>query len=134
MAVTDLNESLVSGSLEGVAATNAATSAPSSSTDGFNTGRFPTVRTLLAYTAQVSACVVQLWVRDRNDGVWYKGLKTGDTGQLALAPGGASVVNEARDWTVGRNQEIFFQLSTVTVTGGTVALRIQGVDPGGYRS
>jgi hypothetical protein len=126
MAATSL-EKTISGSVAAVAATASATAAPSSTTDGFDTARFPRVRTLMAYVGTVSACNIQAWFRDRATGVWYRGAATDDFD--ALDPGGATPVNESRDWEVGRKQEVLFQVGSVS-GGGTVAVKLQPIDTG----
>lgn len=129
MAVTSL-DTTISGTLPAITATASATAAPGSTTDGFGTVRYPRVRALLAYVGTVSTCVLTAWVRDRQTGVWYRLRDTGIGDTPALAPG-AGPTNEARDFEVGRQQEVFFQVSAIT-GGGTAAVRIQPVEPGGY--
>lgn len=126
MAVTSLSDT-VKGTIAAIAATASATSAPTGSTDGFNTERFQRVRTLLAYSGTVSAINLRIWFRDRNTGVWYRGADT-DTFDT-LAPGGASPINESRDWETGTKQEIFFQIVAIS-GGGTAAVTLQPVDTG----
>lgn len=128
MAATELERTIVNGTLEAIAARGTTSTAPSSSTDGFDTGRFARVRTLLKYTATVDALNVQIWFRDRQTGIWYRGADTDSFDELA--PGGASVINESRDWEVGRKQEIYFTFQAITVTGGTAALILQPIDTG----
>lgn len=127
MAVIDLHEAIVSGTAAGVTATASATTAPTSSTDGFGTGPYPRVRTLILYAGTVSSINVRIWFRDRATGVWYRGADTDAFD--ALAPGGASAVAESRDWETGRNQEIFFQIVAIA-GGGTAAIRLQPIDTG----
>jgi hypothetical protein len=120
-------ESVVAGTMAAIAATAAPTTAPTPATDGYNTEHYVRVRTLMLYTGQVDTCAVQLWVRDRNTGIWYRGANTADVDPLV--PGGASPVNEARAWDVGRQQEAYWTISAIT-GGGTVAVRLQPVDTG----
>lgn len=121
MAVLDLGQDVTAVA---IAATASTTTAPTGGTDGFLVSTSGGVRTLIAYTATVSSANLRLWIRDRETGVWYGGATTDSLS--ALAPGGASVVNEARDWYVGAGSEVFFQLAAVA-GGGTVAVRVQGV-------
>lgn len=125
MPVIDLGQDTVSGVVTAIAATGSATSAPTGSTDGFQTGRFPRVRTLLLYSGQVDACNVRVWFRNRASGAWFRGADTASFD--ALAPGGASAVNESRDWETGAKQEIFFQIVSIS-GGGTAAVLLQPID------
>ncbi len=103
-----------------IAATSAATAAPTGGTDGFTTGPFGTIRTLIDYAGAVTAANVRLWTK--SDGVWYRGASTADGDALAPA------TDESREWAPGRHQEVFFQLESLTQTGGgTVTVRALGV-------
>jgi hypothetical protein len=121
MAVTSLGRALTTTA---VAATASATSAPSSSTDGFLVQSSGRVRTLLTYAGTVSSCNLKIWFRDRLTGVWYEGAATDDLD--ALTPGGATPVNEARDWDAGAGSEVFFQIAAIA-GGGTASVKLQAV-------
>lgn len=125
MAITDLSKQVTTVV---VPATSVATAAPTGGTDGIVTGTgrqgFHTVRTLIAYQGTVESAVIRIWFRDPVTNVWYEGATTDDLD--ALTPGGASPVNESRDWVVGYGSQVFFQVTSVQ-GGGTVAVRVQGV-------
>lgn len=114
-----------SGAIVAVPATAAATAAPGGATDGIATGRFGVVRTLCKYAGTVNACNVRAWFRDPADGAWFEGPTTDELDPLS--PGGASPVNEAREWVMGRDTVVAFQVAAVA-GGGTVEVRAQGVD------
>ncbi len=124
---TDKTGSNPNGTVPAITATAAATTAPTSGTDGYWTGHYPRVRTLLAYAGTVDSCNLRIWFRDKSTNVWYRGADS-DTFD-ALSPGGASSVNESRDWETGRSQEIYYQIVAVA-GGGTVAVRLQPLDVG----
>jgi hypothetical protein len=89
-----------------------------------STGAFGRIQTLIDYTGTVTSCTLKLWIRDIVTGNWYEGATTDDLDPLT--PGGASPVDEARDWDVGQQNEIFFQVTAIA-GGGSVAVRVQGV-------
>ena len=124
MPTTPLTAYTATDPVVAVAATAVATPAPTDADDGFDTGPYGTVRALLAYAGTVATCAVRLWVRDREGGEWFRAASTGEL--TALDPGGATPVNEARDWKVGRDAEVWFQVEEVS-GGGTVEVRLQGV-------
>ena len=113
-----------SGIVVAIAATAVATTAPTSETEGIYTADFERVRTLLSYSGTVTACVVKIWVRDQSTGTWYEGATTDEIDPLT--PGGASPTNEARDWGVGGQTEVAFQVISIA-GGGTVEVRVRGV-------
>lgn len=103
-----------------IVATSVTTAAPVGGTDGFTTGPFSRIRTLIDYGGTVSAANVRLWTKV--GGVWYRGASTADGDPLAPA------TDESRDWDVGRWTEVTFQLEGITQTGGgTVTVRALGV-------
>jgi hypothetical protein len=106
--------------VEVIEATDAATAAPSSSTDGFITPQYNRVRLLFDYVGTVTACNVQIWFRDRVLGDWYLGIATDDGDALVGSP-----TSEARDFECGYNAELYFQVESIA-GGGTVAVRAQG--------
>lgn len=118
MTTVDLGGDIV---FDLIGATSVATAAPSALSDAYFSRTFARVRTLLAYSGTVTSCVVVIWFRDPVLPVWYEGASTTDLDPLT--PGGASPVNEARDWDVGRGQYVTFQVAAIA-GGGTVAVRL----------
>lgn len=125
MAAVDLT---AQASVLAVAATSAPTAAPTSGTDGFLTGLagtgFKTIRMSLDYAGTVTSAAVALWFRDPISDGWFRGATTDDLDPLR--PGGASPVDESRDWEVGYGVEVYFQVTEIE-GGGTIAVRLQGV-------
>lgn len=119
--MNDLAREIVYDAIDATAST---TAAPSAGTEPFFSHGYQRVRTLLAYSGTVSTCALKIWFRDPLLAVWYEGATTDDLD--ALTPGGASPVNEARDWDVGSATYFVFQVSTLT-GGGTVAVRVARV-------
>lgn len=107
-----------------IAATAVATAAPSGGTEGIYVAQLGRVRTFLDYTGTVTSCTLKLWIRDIGTSGWFEGPTTDDLDPLT--PGDASPVDEARDWDVGNENEVWFQVSAIA-GGGTVAVRVQGV-------
>lgn len=105
-----------------IPATAVATVAPSG--EGIHSGRFSRVRTLFNYSGTVNACTAKIWFQDDATGEWYEGASTDDLDPLT--PGGASPIDESREWDVGMAQEIALQIPTIS-GGGTVAVWVQGV-------
>jgi hypothetical protein len=124
MAVTTLS---ANGSThEVIAAATEATTAPTSSTDGYRfDAAAAVVSTLVTYAGAVTAAVVRLWVRDAESGEWFKGASSDDVGALEPTTDG----REARDWAIGKHREFTFQLESITPSGSTptVAVSVQGV-------
>lgn len=103
--------------------TSSSTSAPTAGTTGIYVP-MSRVRTLVDYSGTVTSCALTIWFRDQGTGIWYEGAATDDLDPLT--PGGATPVNEAREWDVGLQQEVFFQVTAIA-GGGTVAVRLQGI-------
>lgn len=101
------------------AATAATTAAPDANTVALDTGQFDRIRTFITYSGTVNSAALRLWIYNRINATWHRGASTADVNPLA--PGGASAVNESRDWFIGRHQTIYFQLEAVA-GGGTVAV------------
>lgn len=123
ISLTDWGSARGVGTTVAVAASAAPTAAPSGDV-GIDTDRFDRVRTLFRYAGAVDSCSVRIWLRDRSSGDWYEGPTTDDLDPLT--PGGASPVNEAREWEPGVHQEVYFQVVAIA-GGGTVEVRAQGV-------
>lgn len=121
MAVTPLGQKTATPV---IAATFAATAAPTGSDDGYKTGPTGRVRTFHRYAGAVTAANVRVWFKQ--GGVWYRGATTDDLDPLD--PAGATVA-EARDWSTGRNAEIRFQVVSITpgTSGNTIAVDAMGV-------
>jgi hypothetical protein len=101
---------------------NAATgSTPVPTGDGYNTGRFRRIRTLISYGGTVTSAEIRLWLRNRVSGVWYRGASTADDAPL-------TGINEARDWDVGQTVEFDFQVVALTGTNPTVTVDAQGFE------
>lgn len=107
-----------------IMATSTATAAPGDGSVAYICGGIDRVRTLCAYSGTVTACAIRIWFRDPVEEVWYEGASTDDLDMLT--PGGATPVNEARDWDIGSGSAITFQVASIA-GGGTVTLRAQGV-------
>jgi hypothetical protein len=107
-----------------ITATSSVTAVPDAATVPFLSRGFGRVRTLIAYSGTVNSCTIKIWFSDPEEVVWYAGATTDELD--ALSPGGASPVNEARDWDVGLGGFMWWQVSAVA-GGGTVSVRVQGM-------
>lgn len=104
-----------------LAAASSAGAAPSGATTVHQLVRGNVVRAFITYSGTVNACAVRLWLYDGTG--WYEGPSTDDLD--ALTPGGASPVNESRDWEIGDGQTFTFQLVSIS-GGGTAAVSATG--------
>lgn len=112
-----------------VSAATAASADPTTNTAGYNTNDSDKVRVYAEYAAAtVTSLTIRIWAQNPKTKKWAKGLASGDTGIVAMSPGGGTPVNEYRDFTVGRNQIVTVQLSAVSVSGsGAVSLYLGGL-------
>lgn len=93
---------------------DAATTFPASTVDGYTVGDSRLVRTFIAFDG-ASAAVIRKLTRNRTTGVWHGEMTTTQTDPLVPADG-----DTVRYWEVARNDEIQFQI--VSVTGGDVSV------------
>ena len=94
---------------------------PSGATTVHQLARANTVSAYITYNGTVNACAIRLWLYDGAN--WYEGPSTDDLDPLT--PGGASPVNESRDWEIGEGQKFTFQLESIS-GGGTAAVSAEG--------
>jgi hypothetical protein len=88
---------------------------------GFNSGRFPRVRSHIAYGgAIIGAPELRLWLRNPRTGGWSRGASTNDASPL-------TGTNEVRDWDIGPNQEIAFQVVALAGTSPTITVDVEAV-------
>ncbi len=108
-----------------LSATATPTAAPPTGSTPLRSGPYELVRTLISYTGTVNTAALRLWVHNRETGGWHRGASTDQLDPLT--PGGASPINEVRDWKIGRGVEFSFQVEIVA-GGGTVVVTVMGVD------
>jgi len=108
-----------------IAATSAATSAPTASSEGVvSRARGGAIRTFVSYTGTVTAAVLRSYIRPPGQTAWFRGVSTTEAG-YPLAPANGA---QSWDWDVGEGTETYFVLESITQTGGgTVAVTATAV-------
>lgn len=120
----EIDLTLYANPVELIPATTTASPAPDVNSDVVQSREYDTVRTFLAYSGTVTSCVLRLWVFDRS--TWYKAQNTTNTVPLE----GSAFGNEVRDWAVGEQAEITFQVESIT-GGGSVTVKVKRGDVSG---
>lgn len=105
-----------------LSAASSAGAAPSGAAAAHTLEKANVVRAYIKYAGTVNACAIRLWLYDGSN--WYAGESTDDVDPLA--PGGASPINEARDFEIGSGQLFTFQLMSIS-GGGTAAVSATAV-------
>lgn len=94
---------------------DSASSATAVPTDYIEVGQHDMIRCFCDYTGTVTSATLRIWFRDH--GVWYRG------DEVTLDPANG---DEARDWYVGENADIAFQVTAIA-GGGSITVRVRVV-------